>query len=66
MADRNDVTKNLGELLIQDVFAKHRITSEKRRPITPEQKEQLRQLVKSLEEQVQQFLSTQSETTRSN
>ncbi|GMA57460.1 hypothetical protein C7445_103211 [Alicyclobacillus sacchari] len=59
MNDMDDVTKNLTDLLIEDVFRKHNISKEKRKPISAEEREKLRDLINTLQAQVENFLQTQ-------
>ncbi|KEO83909.1 hypothetical protein [Tumebacillus flagellatus] len=56
-----NITKGLSDLLITDVFMKHGI-EQKKRNLTPEQKEQIRSLVEDLQNQVEQFLHKTSQT----
>ncbi|SDW72359.1 hypothetical protein SAMN04489725_11243 [Alicyclobacillus hesperidum] len=59
MHDMDSVTKNLTDLLIEDVFRKHDISQAKRKPISPEERDKLRDLVHTLQAQVEDFLQSQ-------
>ncbi|PWK07414.1 hypothetical protein [Tumebacillus permanentifrigoris] len=63
MSEQNPkhITKGLSDLLITDVFLKHGV-EQKQRNLSPEQKEQVRNLVQDLQAQVEQYLQKTSET----
>ncbi|GEO26961.1 hypothetical protein AAC03nite_27460 [Alicyclobacillus acidoterrestris] len=60
MSDMNEVTKGIGELLISDVLSKHGIRRENTRQISDEQKQKIRELVKDLQAQVDEFMKQQA------
>jgi spore coat protein W len=63
MSEQNPkhISKGLSDLLITDVFLKHGV-EQKKRNLTPEQKEQVRNLVQDLQAQVEQYLQKTQET----
>lgn len=63
MSEQNPkhISKGLSDLLITDVFLKHGV-EQKKRNLSPEQKEQVRNLVQDLQAQVEQYLQKTVET----
>lgn len=53
----NDITKGLGELLVSDIFNRHGITPQQTRPLSDEQKQNIKKLVEDLQRQVDEFLN---------
>jgi spore coat protein W len=63
MSDADKVTKSLSDLIITDTFLKHGITDDKRRNLTDDQKQQIRDLVEDLKQQVDQFVKNSTAVT---
>ncbi|MFD2169729.1 hypothetical protein [Tumebacillus lipolyticus] len=51
------LSKGMSELLVSDVLLKHGITQDQRRKLTAEQKQEIMDLVKDLQRQVDQFVN---------
>jgi hypothetical protein len=61
MSDIDNVSKSLSDLIITDTFLKHGVSPGQTRSLTPEQKQQLKDLVQDLKQQVDKFLKVQQE-----
>jgi predicted phosphoribosyltransferase len=51
------ISKGMSELLITDIFNKHRIAPEQLRKLTAEQKQEIMNIVQDLKRQVDQFMA---------
>lgn len=64
MSNIDDVTKNIGDMLITDVFVKHGVNSQQKKAISEEQRQKVKSLIEDLQKQVDEFLVKQSKTTQ--
>ena len=62
MNESDQLANKLGELLLGDVLERNGFTPSSKRPLTPEQKQQIRTVLESLQVETERFLQHSQRT----